>query len=253
MFLRQRRVQTNFKAMRVFCILLVILGVVLKDASADSGKGVDYSDEAIALRLKTGMVTEAEFPEPIADVTKSVSAEFLQIETIGNRMFLLPLKEFDSYIHVVTQDNISYCLHLIMDEFQAPTRIKITKRVEASAGPQNKEAINTIELMKGLIAGRYPQGSAVLKLCKQEVFNNGKIRIVADKVYEFSAGAKAFVLTFENLGSKPIVVPIEHIEFPGLLAISVDSQVLEARPHAGESKFSGCTTKAYMVVEGKKQ
>jgi hypothetical protein len=71
-----------------------------------------------------------------------------------------------------------------------------------------------------------------------------------DEVYELAGGTKAFVLTFENLIDKPVIVPIEHIELPGLLAISVDSQILEARPHNINKKPFRYTAKAYMIVEG---
>jgi hypothetical protein len=73
--------------------------------------------------------------------------------------------------------------------------------------------------------------------------------MVIEEVYDLSVNAKAFVLIFENLDCKPIVVPIEHIEIPGLLAISVDSQILEAKPHDLNKKTSAYTTKAYMIVE----
>jgi len=119
---------TIFK--KVF-ILLVISGLFLA-GQVNVSRASDYSDE-IPLRLKTGKVTEAEFPEKIVDVIKSISSEALQVETMGNRMFLLPLKEFDSYLHVITQDNISYCLHLIMDEAEAPSRIKIKRSAEKLA------------------------------------------------------------------------------------------------------------------------
>ena len=95
---------------------------------ANASSASDNSEE-IPLRLKAGMITEAEFPEKIANVTKSVASEVLKIETIGNRLFLLPKENFDSQLYVITQDNVSYCLHLIMDEIQAPTCIKIQKLV----------------------------------------------------------------------------------------------------------------------------
>jgi hypothetical protein len=50
-----------------------------------------------------------------------------------------------------------------------------------------------------------------------------------------------------------MVVPIEHIELPGLLAISIDTQILEPRPHDTNKKTSAYMTKAYMVVEGLNQ
>ena len=229
-------------------ILMIVSGMFLA-GRANTSSASDYSDE-ITLRLKAGMITEAEFPDKIANVTKSVANEILQIETLGNRIFLLPRESFDSRLYVVTQDNVSYCLHLIMDEIQAATRIKIKKPHQEVSTEQGRDTANTVELMKALLTGRQPPGSVSSKLHPQEIFNNGKIRIIIDEAYELSSKLKAFVLTFENLGDKPVVVPIEHIEFPGLLAISVDSQILEARPHDANKKPSGHTTKAYMIVEG---
>ena len=227
---------------------MIVSGLFLSGQANASG-ALDYSDE-ISLRLKAGMITEAEFPDKIANVTKSVTSEILQIETLGNRIFLLPRENFDSRLYVVTQDNVSYCLHLIMDETQAATRIKIEKPHQAANEEQVRDTANTVELMKALMIGRQPLGSVSSKLHSREIFNNAKLRITIDEVYELQGGTKAFVLTFENFIDKPVIVPIEHIELPGLLAISVDSQILEARPHNTNKKLSGYTTKAYMIVEG---
>ena len=227
---------------------MIISGLFLTGQVNASGAS-DYSD-AITLRLKVGMITEAEFPDKIANVTKSVSGEILQIETLGNRVFLLPRENLESQVYVVTQDNVSYCLRLVMDEAQAPTRVKIKKPLSQVNEEQGKDTVNTVELMKVLLTGRQPPGSLSSKLHPQDIFNNGKIRIIVDDAYELSNKLKAFVLTFENLMDKPVIVPIEHIELPGLLAISVDSQILEARPHDTNKKPSRHTTRAYMIVEG---
>jgi len=211
----------------------------------------DANNDVIPLRLKVGMITEAEFPEKIANVTKSVSSDFLQVETLGNKMFLLARNKFDSRIYVVTQDNASFCLHLIMDEIEAPTRIKIKKASEAVDNRQAKRALNTIELMKALLSGKMPQGASFAKLEAQEIFNNSKFRIAVNEVYELPGNVKALCLTFENLTHKPVVIPIEHIELPGLLAISVESQLLEARSRNASNKDSGSyISKAYMIIEG---
>jgi len=236
--------------LKKFLILIIVLELFLPKQVYASG-APNYSNEVIPLRLKVGMITEAEFPDKIANVTKGVSSDFLQIETLGNRMFLLPREDFDSQLYVVTQDNESYCLHLIMDESEAPTRIKINKHPEAANDEQGRKAVNTIELMKSLLSGKMPQGAVNSKLHASEIFNNGKFRITIDEIYELPGNVKALCLTFEDLSSKPVVVPIEHIELPGLLAISIDSQLLEARPHDTKKKGLPCyTTKAYMIVEG---
>ncbi len=232
---------------RIF-ILLVVLVLFRSGQAAAFEASVDNKE--IPLRLKSGMITEAEFPEKIANVTKSVSSESLQIETLGNRMFLLPRDNFDSKIYVVTQDNESFCLHLIMDEIQPPTRIKITKPKQTINEVETKDTANTVELMKALLTNRQPIGSVSSRLHQKEIFNDGKLRIVIDAVYEFRGNTKAFALTFENLTHKPVVVPVEHIELPGLLAISIDSQILEARPFASDKAASAYTAKAYMITEG---
>lgn len=236
------------KILKKLFILMIVSGL-FQAGQVNASGALDYSDE-ISLRLKVGMITEAEFPDKIANVTKSVTSEILQIETLGNRIFLLPRESFDSRLYVVTQDNVSYCLHLIMDETQAATRIKIKIPHQAANEEQGRDTANTVELMKALMIGRQPPGSVSSKLYPQDIFNNAKLRITIDEVYELAGGTKAFVLTFENLVYKPVIVPIEHIELPGLLAISVDSQILEARPHNTNKKPSGYTTKAYMIVEG---
>ena len=148
------------KILKKLFILMLVSGMFLI-GQADASSPSDYSDEII-LRLKAGMVTEAEFPDKIANVTKSVTSEILQIETLGNRIFLLPRESFDSRLYVVTQDNVSYCLHLIMDEIQAATRIKIKKPHQEVSTEQGRDTANTVELMKALLTGRQPPGSCLL-------------------------------------------------------------------------------------------
>ncbi len=237
------------KMLKKFFILMIVSGVVLA-GRANASSASDYNVDSIPLRLKAGMITEAEFPDKIANVTKSVASDILQIETLGNRIFLLPRENLESQVYVITQDNVSYCLHLIMDETEAPTRIKIKKPHGQVSAEQTKETANTVELMKALLTGKQPSGSVSSKLHPQEIFNNGKFRIIIDEAYELSNNLKALVLTFENLDHKPLVVPIEHIELPGLLAISVDSQILEAGPRNTNNKSAAYTTKAYMIMEG---
>ena len=213
----------------------------------------DETHDAISLKLKAGVVTEVEFPDNIANVTKSVPSQLLQIETLGSRMFLIAKENFDSPIYVITQDNISYQLHLTVTEDEAPGHVKIKKPDEGKKNTKNKEMANTIKLMKALLSGVGFQNVASSKLCKQEIFNDGSIRIVIDEIYEFSRGVKAISLTFENLTSKPMVVPIEHMELPGLLAISIESQILEARSGDIHKKNPLFRAKAYMIVEGLNQ
>ncbi len=235
--------------MKTKIILVLIMIMIFSLRESYPRDRTDYDNGIHPLVLNENKITEVEFPANIANVTKNISNDSLQVETLGNRMFLLARNTFDSQIYVITEDNISYCLHLIMDGTQAPVRVKITKPQETNKEKEDKKTANTVELMKTLINGGTFQNVASLKLNSREIFNNHVLRIIADEVYELGNGIKAFILTFENLTYKPIVVPIEHIELPGLLAISIESQTLEARPYDMNKNKSSYLVKAYMIVE----
>lgn len=237
------------RTLKKLFILIAGLEVILMGEVCAS-TAFDYSASAAPLKLKVEAITEVEFPERIANVTKSISSELLQIETLGNRMFLLAKDEFESRIYAVTEDNISYCLHLVSGEEPAPSRIKVRKPLEPHDEPTRKDMVNTIELMKALVNREFPRGSIGAKLNHKQILNNGKLRITLDEVYVFPAHVRAYVMTFENLQHKPVVVPVQYIQIPGLLAISVDRQILEARPRKTNRGRGAYRTRAYLIVQG---
>ena len=240
------------KIVKGLFILLSVSMLFLAVASyAESS--LDENSNTTKLTLNADMVMEVEFPSNIANVTKSIPTALLQVETLGNRMFLLARENFESQVYVVTQDNISYCLHLVVAEAKdVPNHVKIKKPFESASEPRNRTNLNTIKLMKALITGEGLSNAALSKAKNDEIFNDGSIRITIDRIYEFPSGVKAIVLTVENLRFNPVVVPIEHIQFPGLLAVSIESQMLEAASHLAYKKAAGVTTKAYMIIEGAK-
>ena len=241
--------------MKIVKRLFISLSVVMLFSAAMSyaESPVNENSNTTMLTLNADLVMEVEFSSNIANVTKSIPSALLQVETLGNRMFLLAKENFESQIYVVTQDNISYCLHLVVSEAKdIPGHVKIKKPFESASEPRNRTNLNTIKLMKALITGEGLSNAALSKAKNDEIFNDGSLRIVIDRIYEFPSGVKAVVLTVENLTLKPVVVPIEHIQFPGLLAISIQSQMLEASSRLAYKKAAGVTTKAYMIIEGAK-
>ena len=235
----------------LFILLSVSMLFLVVTSYAESS--VDETSNTTKLTLNADMVMEVEFPSNIANVTKSIPTALLQVETLGNRMFLLARENFESQVYVVTQDNLSYCLHLVVAEAKdVPSHVKIKKPLESASEPGSRTNLNTIKLMKALITGEGLSNAALSKAKNDEIFNDGSIRITIDRIYEFPSGVKAIVLTVENLRFNPVVVPIEHMQFPGLLAISIESQMLEAASHLAYKKAAGVTTKAYMIIEGAK-
>lgn len=209
---------------------------------------VKNQGEIIQVNVKLGAITEIEFEERVANVAKGVAGDVLQVETLENRIFVLPLQAVEADLYVVTQDNISYALRLVENEANKDNRVRIKKPADRIIEPQSEETVNTIEAIKSLILGVPPAGSNRLPVYKSEIFNNGWLRMSTDQVFELAGGVKAMILTAENLTDKPIIFPIQNIELPGLLAISADSQLLEARPIGGADKNKVYSTKVYLVV-----
>jgi len=236
------------KMSRVFFTAVVIFGLIFVNAAYSSNGPGNHHDIRI-VKLKIGTITELKFPDSIANVTKSISSESLQIETLGERMFLLAREMLNTYIYVLTQDNVSYSIHLLIDEEEASAHVQIKSPDTATGSKKDKDVLNTIELLKSLMNGSGLPGAVRSNEKGEEVFNDGRLRIVVDELYEFGGGAKAFVLTLENLTGQPMVIPIEHIELPGLLAISTDRQTLEAKSGSKDKKKKS-TARAYIIVEG---
>ena len=238
------------KMFRVFFLVAAIFGLIFVNEVYSLDAVGNHHDIRI-VKLKIGTITELKFPETIANVTKSISSESLQVETLGARMFLLAREMLNTYVYIVTQDNVSYSLHLVIDDAEAAAQVQIKKPDSAEESQKDKNTINTIELMKSLVNGSPIPGVVSSRENGQEVFNNGALRIVMEELYELEGGARAFILSFENLTNKPMIMPIEHIELPGLLAISADRQILEAKPR-DTSKKKNYPAKVYMIIEGAK-
>ena len=100
--------------MKIVKCLFISLSVVMLFSAAMSyaESPVNENSNTTMLTLNADLVMEVEFSSNIANVTKSIPSALLQVETLGNRMFLLAKENFESQIYVVTGDNISYCHHL---------------------------------------------------------------------------------------------------------------------------------------------
>ena len=121
--------------MKIVKCLFISLSVVMLFSAAMSyaESPVNENSNTTMLTLNADLVMEVEFSSNIANVTKSIPSALLQVETLGNRMFLLAKENFESQIYVVTQDNISYCLHLVVSEAKdIPGHVKIKKPFESA-------------------------------------------------------------------------------------------------------------------------
>jgi hypothetical protein len=87
---------------------------------------------------------------------------------------------------------------------------------------------------------RIPKGSTE-KRTDTVVFDNGQLRLHLITVYELPQ-VLCYVMVVENLLNQSIIVPVQQIGFPRLLAVSSEKDLLTAKG------TDGAMAKVYMVV-----
>ena len=87
----------------VKCLFVLVSIVTLLSAAVSYAEvPVNENSNTTMLTLNADMVMEVEFSSNIANVTKSIPSALLQVETLGNRMFLLAKENFESMIYLLT-------------------------------------------------------------------------------------------------------------------------------------------------------
>jgi hypothetical protein len=211
----------------VFLILCTLSSCVPAQAfqGVDKGKPVD-------IKVELGKVTEITFPTKVAKVIKGGTQDSVLIEVLDNSIYLLPKSENVSDIFVTTISGDSYPLNLRLGS-DRDIKIQVGNPVKGSSEHQSNYT-NVMDLMKDLLLNREPAGSTLLQGGGKLFLADKKMEIKVEKSYEIGDW-RAYQLRVENLLSNAVIVPIEQISMPNLLAISCEQDMLSAKGQPGDS------------------
>jgi len=223
---------------KVLIFIMAVLATAELICEESNTQEIVFKGKPITINVEVGKITEVVLPKDIASIAKGVASEVLQIEVLGERLYLLPLQSITADIYIITTDGTSYPINLVVGKGEWYTRVNIAK--PGIKDIQKKGPNFTIELIRMLLLGIEPPGSTRLD-GNVEVFNNGYMKLTLKTIYELP-NCNSYILTAENLHNKSIVFPMQDIEFPNLLVISVDRQVL------GPKGEENSKTKIYMAV-----
>ena len=222
-----------------FLILMVtMLTSCLVPAGASSSKDDAQSTN---IQVEVGKVTELVFPAKVAKVVKGGVPDSVLVEVLESSVYLLPKTEEISDIFVTTVSGMSYPLTLHLGK-EHDIKVKIGFHQTAKSNSLGGYYLDEMDLMKDLLLHKEPTGATILPGKGQVWLANKQIELTVDTAYELS-NWKAFVLNAKNLIKNEVIIPIEQVSLPNLLAISSDRDMLFPKGQEGD------TTKIYMIVE----
>lgn len=223
----------NFK----LSLLIVFLGITLSSAMADDVKRVS-SDGPVEVNAVVGRTNELYFESGISSLVRSGVKETLTVEQTANHLFVTPLSENPADLIIIDLQGQSFKLHF---NFGKGYDDKIVVSSSAPQTDKQQEDNSTIGLIRELALNHVPAGSTVRKT-DQVVFDNGQLRLHLLTIYELPQ-VLCYVMVVENLLNKQIIVPVQQVGFPHLLAVSSEKDFLMPKG------TDGSMAKVYMVVE----
>ena len=217
-----------------FVLLLIGFGGCAMPAGAS-----DVKDKVILtdVKVETGKVTEVSFPEKVAKVVKGGEPDSILVEVLDESVYILPKTDVPPDIFVTTISGDSYPLKLHIAQ-EHDIKIQIGNRQPNSSRGTYSDVM---DLMKDLLLNRDPVMATFLPEGGKVFLANQEIKLTVDKAYELGDW-KAYVLSARNLINNAVIIPIEQMTLPNLLAVSSDQDMLSASGQSGDS------TKVYMIT-----
>ena len=219
-----------------FLVFIVFFGCFLAFAQADDVRRIT-SDGPVEVLAIAGKTNELYFESGIASLVRSGVKETLTVEQMANHLFVTPLTENPADLIIIDLQGQSFKLHFVFGKgYDDKIVVKAaTQKSDTEAGDNS-----TIGLIRELVMDRPPKGSTE-KRTDTVVFDNGQLRLHLITVYELPQ-VLCYVMVVENLLNQSIIVPVQQIGFPRLLAVSSEKDLLTAKG------TDGAMAKVYMVV-----
>ena len=214
--------------------LIVILILICLQWSCHAS----HAANPMNVRVAVGKVSEVVFPEKVAKVIKGGAIDSVLVEVLDTSVYVLPKSNAPSDIFVTGISGESYPLNLIISP-EHDLRVEI-KGSSAHRISQDTKT-DAIDLIKEVLLGREPAGATVLKSGQSMILNAGQIEMSVETIYDFPHVA-AYVFKAQNLINNSVIVPIEQLSFPNLLAVASDQDMLNPQGQEGSS------TKVYVIA-----
>ncbi|MBF0387723.1 MAG: type-F conjugative transfer system secretin TraK [Candidatus Omnitrophica bacterium] len=200
-------------------VLILIFGVVVC-AEAQEVKHV-LQEGSVEVRSEIGKAIEVVVGGGVASIVRSGDVASIKVEQVAGHLFITPVLRTAAEIVVIDGVGRSYRLKFVFDKGLDE---KVVIAPQPSENISENGALSSIDLIRELAAGRAPKG-AVETIHEAVIFEDTRVRIKTVFMYEMP-DVVGYVMTAENLLPQSLVVPLEQFNFPGLLAVTSQRDIL---------------------------
>ncbi|MBF0618740.1 MAG: type-F conjugative transfer system secretin TraK [Candidatus Omnitrophica bacterium] len=204
---------------RCSLVLILIFGAVVC-AEAQEVKHVLH-EGAVEVRSELGKVIEVVVGNGVSSIVRSGDAASLKVEQVSGHLFITPLMRSAAELMVIDGIGRSYRLKFVFDHGREE-KVVIAPRENQRLSV--KGALSSIDIIRELASGRVPEG-AVETVREDVIFEDSRVRIRTEMMYEMT-DIVGYILTAENLLPQSQVLPVEQFNFPGLLAVNSQRDIL---------------------------
>jgi len=235
----------KFKITAIFFYLLLLIS-----GSANAGaREVFYEGDSVRINLTVGELTEVSFSKRATKIVIGFSPDEIYGEIKDNKLFLKPFARINVMTFVCFEDGSSMPLDLRTVEESGDVQVYIRtktgtahKRLERII--KKRKTYDHLSFIADMVERRFIPEATMREGGGEVVYEDKYIRLRLIKIYDMVL-YHGYVLHAENRSTKkPVMVPVQEIYFPGLLAVTSEREMLEKR-----GQGSGWVCKVYMVIE----
>ena len=222
--------------------LMVLAATAVGGCAVLFADGVHYvsREGAVDILAEVNRVVEVKVEGGVADLIRSGETETLKVEHVSGRLFVTPLTLTPAELVIIDLAGRSYRLKFVMHSGSAPEEMVVIAGTPQVKGGAGDNGATTIGIIRALASGQAPQGSSRREV-DQIIFEDEEMRLRATGLYELP-GSAGYTMRLENISAHAVVVPVQALKIPGLLAVSVLDDILSAHGKKGSS------TELYAVV-----
>ncbi len=177
-----------------------------------------------AVRVEVGKMVDIYMEDGISDLVRWGDPATVKVEHAAGHLFLTPLTAAPAGITILDSNGRSHRVRYVFGE-GVDDKVTIAD-CRVPAGP----AAGTdpvMAAMRALMQERQPEG-VVRHNGGQVVFEDAQLRLVLLWSDEWPMVA-GYVLAAENVTDAPVILPLQRITYPGLLAVAAEEDTLGPR------------------------
>lgn len=179
------------------------------------------AEDPVVVRAAVGRAVEIEIEAGVADLVRSGDPASIKAEHTSGHLFVTPLSTDPAGLTVIDTRGHSHHISFIFGD-GVDDRIVVPDGPGPAAAAAPRDA--GMALMRDLVLGHVPAVATELR-SDTLMFDNGRVRVHCVLVEELPR-LRGFVAAVENLTRAPLVVPVQQVIFPGLLAVASQKDIL---------------------------